>query len=70
MPLIAVNSELNSVYGRVQGNWEVIAHKLGENVDDFTIMKTSTHIVVIGRQAQSDTISLAQHGIHRRSQRR
>ena len=57
MPLIAVNSELNSVYGRVQGNWEVIAHKLGENVDDFTIMKTSTHIVVIGRQAQSDTIS-------------
>ena len=54
--MIAVNSEINSVYARVLGNWEVIAHELGNNLDDFTVINTSTHIIIIGRQAQSGTI--------------
>ncbi|MEC7228938.1 MAG: integrin alpha [Candidatus Thermoplasmatota archaeon] len=57
IPLIVVNSQVNSVYARTQGKWEVIAENLGDSVDDFTIVKTNKHIIVIFRQANTGLIS-------------
>ena len=57
MPLIAVNSELNSVYARFSGNWEVVAHTLGEEFDQFALARDDSQIIIIGNPAGTDQLS-------------
>lgn len=57
VPLIAVNSELNSVYARFSGNWEVVAHTLGEEFDQFALARDDSQIIIIGNPAGTDQLS-------------
>lgn len=57
VPLIAVNSEVNSVYARFSGTWEVVADTLGEGLDEFALTSHNSHIIIIGNPADSDKLS-------------
>ena len=56
-PIIAVNSEVNSVFAKLSTGWEVIAHSLGNKATEFFLLNNTTHLFVLSKSIDSLTIN-------------
>ena len=56
IPIIAVNSEINSVYAKVTGTWQIIADAFANNIEDFDIIKNNQHLIIMSKHQDSDSI--------------
>ena len=55
-PLIAVNSEFDSIYAKVTGTWQIIADSFANDIEEFNLMKSNDHLMIISRDQDSDSI--------------
>ncbi|MED5309116.1 MAG: hypothetical protein VYA95_07175, partial [Candidatus Thermoplasmatota archaeon] len=56
VPIIAVNSELDTIYAKISGNWQVIGDSIGSEMEDFTIMSADNQIFVLSREVETNSI--------------
>ena len=56
MPIIAVNSEINSVYAKISGTWQVIGDSFVNEAESFKLMENDNHIFMISKDLHSNSI--------------
>ena len=56
VPIIAVNSELDTIYAKISGNWQVIGDSFGSEIEEFTIMSADNQIFVLSSEIETNSI--------------
>ena len=55
-PLIVVNSDINSVYVKVSGNWQVIADSFADDINSFELIDDNDHLIVVSKNHNSNKL--------------
>ena len=55
VPLIAVNSEIDTLYAKVTGTWQLLLTH-SNKVEEFNLMKNNNHLIVISKDQDLDAI--------------
>ena len=55
-PIIAVNSQINSVYAKSSNGWQVIADSFGPEIDEFKLLADDSHIFMLASDATTAEI--------------